>query len=106
MTTIVKNYRGKPVVLSLEKRNYSVREISEITKHSVNHVTVILNGCNVKPVGKEYCETARQSVRVYNYKHLLIAFNQPILYPVIKKERKTYFEFAHQSFESKINFNN
>ncbi len=103
MTTIVKNYRGKPVVLNLEKRNYSVREISEMTKHSVNHVTVILNECNLKPVEKEYCEKARQSVRVYSYKDLLIVFNQPVLYPVIKKERKPYFEFAHKSFESKIN---
>ena len=32
MTTVLKNYRGKSVVLNLEKRNYSVREISEITK--------------------------------------------------------------------------
>jgi hypothetical protein len=103
MKQIRKNYKGKPVVLNLEKINYSVREISEITKHSVNHVTVILNECNLKPVGKEYCKTARQSVRVYNYKDLLIAFNQTILYPVIKKERKSCFEFAHQSFESKIN---
>ena len=106
MTTVLKNYRGKSVVLNLEKRNYSVREISEITKHSVNHVTVILNQCNLKPVGKEYCETARQSVRVYNYKDLLITFNQPVLYPVIKKERKPYFEFSRQSLESKINLNN
>jgi hypothetical protein len=104
MTTIVKNYRGKPVKLDLEKRNYSVREISEMTNLSISYIRTIFQNCNLKHANYKYCRKAKRTLKVYDYRHLSIAFNQtPVLYPVIKKERKPYFEFAYQSFESKIN---
>jgi len=97
-------YKGKKIKFNLEERNYSVRELSEISKYSKIHVRQIFNKAKVKSIEKVYCEKSRQKVSMYNHNDINLAFNQIIkLYAVPKKERKPYFEFAYKEYQSKIN---
>jgi len=96
-------YKGKEVQLRLEKRNYSAREIAEISKYSVQNVRYILQNAEVKSIEKGYCSIAKQTVNVFKSDHINAAFKQHVLYSVPKKERKPYFEFAYKEYQSKIN---
>jgi len=93
----------KEVVFNLEQRNYSYNELKGILNHSDRNISHIFKSRGIVSQIKEKCRITGNLCMHFSYEQINNAFKSHRLYPVPKKERKPYFEFAYQEYQSKIN---
>lgn len=85
----------------INKEIYTTKEISKLINKSQSYTYRIIITQKLKPVKEEI--TKNKNILCYYHKFDVYKLLNLAIYIVApKKERKLYFEFAYQSFESKI----
>lgn len=84
---------------------YTTADISKLTGLSKNDVYLKIVNFGVKPCFKKK-QKNNVSINYYSLLKVLKTFDLMVFYPVIKKEKKTYFEFSESILKSNLNGTN
>jgi DNA-binding transcriptional regulator GbsR (MarR family) len=88
----------------MKSKYFTVKDISEITGISKPNVYARIENFGIKPDLIKLARNGR-NLNFYLFETVYKFFDISINIPIIKKERKPYFEFASVIVESKINQN-
>lgn len=86
----------------MENKYYTAKDISEFTGHSKNYVYTKIDSFGIKP-DLQKIATNGKNLNFYLFETICKFFSLSIVIPIVKKERKPYFEFSEITLESKIN---
>jgi len=86
----------------INKELYTTKEISDLINKSQSYTYRIIIAQKLKPAKEEINKNKKISCYYHKF-DVYKLLNLAVYVAVPKKERKPYFEFAYQSFESKIN---
>lgn len=86
----------------MENKYYTVKDISKITGLSKTYVYTKIESFGIKPDLRETGINGR-NLNFYLFENIFKFFSLSIIIPIVKKERKPYFEFSEITLESKIN---
>lgn len=86
----------------MENKYYTVKDISKFTGHSKNYIYAKIDAFGIKPDLQKIAINGR-NLNFYLFETICKIFNLYITIPIVKKERKPYFEFSEITLESKIN---
>lgn len=84
---------------------YTTADISKLTGKSKNDVYLKIVNFGLKPCFKKK-QKNNVSINYYSLLKIIKTFDLMVFYPVIKKEKKLYFEFSEAILKSRINGTN
>jgi hypothetical protein len=86
----------------MENKYYTAKDISNITGLSKTTIYIKIDSFGIKPDLIKKAKN-RKNLNFYLFETIYKIFNLYITIPIVKKERKPYFEFSEITLESKIN---
>jgi len=86
----------------MENKYYTAKDISNITGLSKTTIYIKIDSFGIKPDLQKIAVNGR-NLNFYLFETICKIFNLSITIPIVKKERKPYFEFSEITLQSKIN---